>query len=125
MLSPPNAGSELVDHLSRHQIFQLINGPAGKQLGNKASRLPKSLGAVDYPCGIIAGNRSLNPLASALIAGEDDGKMSTASTQVGGMTDYPVVPHSHTFMMSRPIVIERTINFLDYGAFKHTWSDFR
>ena len=118
MLAPPNAGSELVDHLSRFQLFQLINGLAGKQLGTETSSLPKSLGPVDYQCGIIAGNKSLNPLTSALIPGEDDGKVSTESAQVSGMTDYLVVPHSHTFMMNQPIVIEQTINFLTYGAFQ-------
>ncbi len=119
MLAPPNAGSEVVDHLSRFQLFELINGPAGKQLGTEASSLPKSLGPVDYQCGIIAGNKSLNPLTSALIPGEDDGKVSTLSTQVSGMSDYLVVPHSHTFMMNQPVVIEQTINFLDFGAFQH------
>ncbi len=118
MLAPPNAGSELVDHLSRFQLFELINGPAGKQLGTKASSLPKSLGPVDYQCGIIAGNKSLNPLTSALIPGENDGKVSTVSTQVNGMTDYLVVPHGHTFIMNQPIVIEQTIHFLGYGAFQ-------
>ena len=119
MLAPPNAGSELVDHLSRYQLFKLINGPAGKQLGTENSSLPKSLGPVDYQCGIIAGNKSLNPLTSALIPGEDDGKVSTVNTMVSGMTDYVVVPHSHTFMMNQPLVIKQTINFLDFGAFQH------
>ncbi len=117
MLAPPNAGSELVDKLSRFQLFQLINGPAGKQLGTEASDLPKSLGPVDYQCGIIAGNKSLNPLTSALIPGEDDGKVSTLSTQVSGMTDYLVVPHSHTFMMSQRLVIDQTAHFLNNGCF--------
>ena len=119
MLAPPNAGSELVDHLSRFELFSLINGPAGKQLGTENSSLPKSLGPVDYEVGIIAGNKSLNLIASAFLPGEDDGKVSTESTQVSGMSDFIVLPHSHTFMMNRPIVIKQTLNFLDYGAFQH------
>ena len=120
MLAPPNAGSELVDHLSRFQLFNLINGPAGKQLGTDAESLPKSLGPVDYEVGIIAGNKSINPIASKLIPGEDDGKVSTKSTQVSGMSDYIVLPYSHTFMMNRPAVIEQTLHFLNNGGFQHT-----
>ncbi len=119
MLAPPNSGSELVDHLSRFQLFTLINGPAGKQLGTGADSLPKSLGPVDYDVGIIAGNKSFSLLSSAFIPGEDDGKVSTHSTQVQGMTDFIVLPYSHTFIMNRPAVIEQTLSFLDNGHFQH------
>ncbi len=120
MLAPPNAGSELVDHLSRFQVFNLINGPAGKQLGTDAESLPKSLGPVDYEVGIIAGNKSLNPITSTLIPGEDDGKVSTTSAQVAGMTDYIVLPYNHSFIMNRAEVIKQTIHFLNNGHFLHS-----
>lgn len=119
MLAPPNTGSELADQLSRFQLYQLINGPAGMQLGTEASSLPNSIGPVDYECGIIAGNKSINPITSSLIPGEDDGKVSTRSTKVSGMTDYIVLPHSHTYMMNRPVVIDQTLNFLRQGQFQH------
>ena len=120
MLAPPNAGSELVDHLSKFQLFTLINGPAARQLGTDASSLPNSLGPVDYEVGIIAGNRSLNPLYSALIPGENDGKVSTRNTRLEGMADFIVLPYAHSFMMNRPQVIEQTISFLQHGQFKHS-----
>lgn len=119
MLAPPNAGSELVDRLSHFQLFTLINGPAGKQLGTDASSLPNSLGPVDYEVGIVAGNKSLNPLAFALIPGENDGKVSTRNTRLEGMSDYIVLPYTHTFMMNQPQVIEQTISFLQHGQFNH------
>lgn len=119
MLAPPNAGSELVDRLSQMQLFNLINGPAGKQLGTDASSLPNSLGPVDYEVGIIAGNRSLNPFFSALIPGENDGKVSTQNTRLEGMADFIVLPYTHSFMMNQPQVIEQTLHFLQWGRFRH------
>jgi triacylglycerol lipase len=119
MIAPPNAGSELVDRLSKSQLFKLINGPAGKQLGTDTSSLPNSLGAVDYEVGIIAGNRSLNPFFSSLITGANDGKVSTQNARLEGMTDFIVLPYSHSFMMNRPQVIEQTLCFLQHGAFQH------
>ncbi len=119
MLAPPNAGSELVDRLSKLQLFHLIHGPAARQLGTDASSLPNSLGPVNYEVGIIAGNRSLNLLYSALIPGEDDGKVSTRNTRLEGMADFIVLPYAHSFMMNRPQVIEQTITFLQQGKFKH------
>lgn len=119
MLAPPNTGSELVDQLSRFQLFTAINGPAGKQLGTGADSLPKSLGPVNYEVGIIAGNKSVNLIASALIPGEDDGKVSTESARVAGMSDFIVLPYSHTFMMNRPVVIDQTLGFLQRGQFQH------
>lgn len=119
MLAPPNAGSELVDRLSGLELFRLINGPAGKQLGTSESSLPNSLPAVDYEVGIIAGNKSFNVLASALIGTENDGKISTNSARLDGMADYIVLPYTHTFMMQRSEVIEQTIKFLKNGRFLH------
>ena len=119
MLAPPNAGSELVDRLSGLQLFRFINGPAGKQLGTTESSLPNSLGAVDYEVGIIAGNKSLNALASALIGTENDGKVSTNSARLDGMADYIVLPYTHTFMMNRQEVIDQILKFLKAGEFDH------
>ncbi|MFT5659314.1 MAG: triacylglycerol lipase [Gammaproteobacteria bacterium] len=120
MLAPPNAGSELVDRLSGLQLFRLINGPAAEQLGTAESSLPNSLGAVDYEVGVIAGNKSVNVLTSAIIGEENDGKVSTTSARLEGMTDYIVLPYTHTFMMNRSEVIEQTLSFLKNGAFQHS-----
>lgn len=117
MLAPPNAGSELVDRLSPLAPFRWINGPAGMELGTGPDALPARLPPVDYPVGVIAGTRSLNPLYSAMIEGENDGKVSVASTAVAGMADHISLPVTHTFLMWDPAVIAQTLTFLRDGRF--------
>ena len=119
MLSPPNKGSEVADRLKNNPLLKRIMGPAIRQLGTGECNVPATLGPVDFELGVITGNKSLNPLFSRWVAGQDDGKVSTESAKVEGMKDFLVVPHSHGFIMRSPEVADQVVFFLQNGRFDH------
>ena len=117
MLGPPNQGSVAVDDLEGVPGFDWINGPAGRQLGKGKNSVPLALGPADFELGIIAGNRTIDPITSAVLDNPDDGRVSVADTRLEGMDDFIVVEHSHAFMMRMRRPIELTILFLKTGRF--------
>jgi hypothetical protein len=119
MLGPPNQGSEIVDVLREWQLFDWINGPAGRELGTEDDSVPVSLGEVDFSVGIIAGDRSINWINSMMIPGPDDGKVSVVSTEVEGRLDHIVIHATHPFIMNNAEAIRQTLEFLKNGSFDH------
>ncbi|MEN8199877.1 MAG: alpha/beta fold hydrolase [Thermodesulfobacteriota bacterium] len=121
MLSPPNRGSALVDTLRDWKMYQWLNGPAGQQLSTAPDSVPNQLGPVDYPVGVITGDRYafFDAWFSHVIPGEDDGKVSVERARLEGMSDFLVVHASHPFIMDSDYVQDETVHFLKHGSFKH------
>jgi hypothetical protein len=74
MLAPPHQGTPLVDRIGDWWFFRAFTGVNGRRLGTKGpDAFPAKLGPWNSPAqlGIVAGDRSLNPLFSAWIPGPD------------------------------------------------------
>jgi len=117
MLGPPNQGSVAVDTLRDLPGFDWVNGPAGLQLGKNEHSVPLALPAPDFEFAVIAGDRTIDPIVSAVLPNPDDGRVSVADTRLEGMADFRVVGASHAFMMRKRDVIELAIRFLETGNF--------
>jgi pimeloyl-ACP methyl ester carboxylesterase len=117
MLGTPNNGSEVADLLSGSRVYRAFYGPAGLELttGSRSDSLP----AVDYPVGVIAGSRFIDPVAGLLVLPKpNDGRVSVQSAMLSGMADHIVVKVSHTGLPRHATVIDQTIAFLHDGRFK-------
>jgi len=118
MLGTPNSGSEIADRLKNIGVYRAFFGPAGQQLGTQRDAAIEALfPPVDYPVGIIAGNRSIYPIASRFLPRPHDGRVSIANTKLEGMADHVVVAASHPWLVRNSVAIAQTIAFLREGKF--------
>ncbi len=120
MLGTPNGGSEIADRLKNLAVYRAYFGPAGQQLTTERDPATQAiLAPPDYPVGIIAGNRSIDPLSSALLPKPNDGRVSVENTRLAGMADHVVVGASHPWLVRNTAAIDQTITFLRNGRFDH------
>jgi len=118
MLGTPNGGSEIADHLKDFLPYRAWFGPAGQQLGTiRDAALGVILPPIDYPVGIIAGNRSVYPISSVFLPKPHDGRVSVENTKLEGMIDHIVIAASHPWLPRNALAIEQTIAFLRGGRF--------
>ena len=118
MLAPPNKGSEVVDFLKDTFIVTKIMGPSFEQLSADPGSFVNMLGDPEFEVGIIAGDTSFNPITSAILPGEDDGRVSVDSSRLNNIKDFLIVERTHTFIMNAPEVMEAVDNFLENGKFR-------
>ena len=119
MLGTPNKGSEIVDLLRNYPAYRTWFGPAGLQLATLQDATLTALPPVDYAVGVIAGCRSLHPIASTFILPRpNDGRVSVQSCRLTGMIDHTIVKASHTALPFNRTAIHQTIAFLQQGRFE-------
>jgi pimeloyl-ACP methyl ester carboxylesterase len=119
MLGTPNGGSEVADLLMGLSIYRAVFGPAGLQLSTAQDPVLAALPSPDYAVGIIAGCRTIAPIASAFILPRpNDGRVSVQSSKLADMADHTVVKASHTGLPRHAVAIEQTIAFLREGRFR-------
>jgi pimeloyl-ACP methyl ester carboxylesterase len=119
MLGTPNSGSEVADLLQGLLPYRAFYGPAGLELTTTPATAPNALPAIDYPVGVIAGNRFIDPVAGLFVLPKpNDGRVSVQSTMLAGMTDHVVVKASHTGLPRHAAAIAQTIAFLRNGHFR-------
>ena len=117
MLGTPNGGSEVADLLRGSRLYRAFYGPAGLELttANRSDALP----VVDYPVGVIAGRRFIDPVAGLFVLPKpNDGRVSVQSAMLSGMADHIVVNASHTGLPRHAVAIAQTIAFLREGCFR-------
>jgi len=118
MLGTPNGGSEVADLLQRSLLYRSFYGPAGLQLTTQPDDTLGLPPAVDYAVGIVAGNRTLDPIASRFVLPRpNDGRVSVESSKLDGMADHITVKATHTGLPQHADAIRQTIAFLAEGRF--------
>lgn len=117
MLAPPNQGTEMSDFLQGTGLFEKFFGPAGTQLGTNKKSITHTLGPVDYEVGVVMGNISLNPIASVVVEGDDDGLVSHKRSEVVGMKDSIILPAAHSFIVYSDEAVRQSVHFLNTGRF--------
>lgn len=117
LLTPPNQGSHFVEWLGDVPGADEALGTVGTTLGTDSTDLPATLPPPDYEMGIIAGNRSVQPIGPLAIPGPDDGIVSVEQTRVEGVPVL-VLPRSHYLIMNSRHAADAVIRFLRTGSFE-------
>lgn len=118
LIATPNQGSEFVNAINRVPGHKRMFGPMLPEMSTDGDGFPSQLPGPEYPVGVIAGNRTHNPLGWLLLPGDDDGAVSVASTRLEGMDDFLVVPANHHWLRRDPRVLEEVLHFIQRGYFK-------
>ncbi len=120
MIAPPHHGSEIVDQTGDWWLFEALVGPAGRELGTDGDSAPQRLPPPDFEFGVIAGSGEPSPVFSDILPGDDDGRVSVASTRIEGMADHIVLSHGHTSLLWSVRCHDQIVAFLKTGSFQRS-----
>nr|WP_210302500.1 alpha/beta fold hydrolase [Rhodoblastus sphagnicola] len=113
MLAPPLGGSEIADFIAEKPFLKRLFGPAILDLTCSAQR-----GPIDFPLGVIAGEKTLNPLLSLLFfRGPNDGKVAVERTRLPGLADHLSLRVSHPLIPWDGEALRQAVAFFRNGAF--------
>ncbi len=117
MLSPPNQGSDIAEHLHDSRFLRTILGPAFDQLGTGPEGLAARLGPVPAETGVIMGSWALIPIFKALLGPHSDGIVAVERGRLPGLAAFTILPVDHSTMMRNRAVIAQSEGFFRSGRF--------
>ncbi|MDZ7617095.1 MAG: alpha/beta fold hydrolase [Patescibacteria group bacterium] len=117
MIAPPNHGALAAERLADLGLFQAVFGRPGQQLGPEWDNLEERLATPAVEFGIVAGGTGIGGGFNPLQPGDDDGRITVATTRLAGATDFIRVPAIHELIANDPRVFGYTLQFLDAGYF--------
>ncbi len=122
MIGPPNQGAARArswqDSTVGRELFSLVLGDAGNQLGGRFAEIKDRLATPDAEFGIIAGGKGDATGWHDDIPGDDDGTVGVEETKLPGAADFTIVPVRHTWLTGDERVQRMTLSFLDHGYFR-------
>jgi len=113
MLGPPNQGAAIARRLAPTGLYGLVTGKGGLELGPQWETFVNELATPPFPFMIIAGDISDAPLQNPLTDGAGDFVVSLDEAKLKGAEAIETVPVLHSFIMSDPTAIEKTIEFVE------------
>lgn len=117
MLGPPNHGTTVINLLRRLSWFRKEFGPAALELATDSHLWMQLPSGITYPCGIIAGTRSIEPWFSwTVLKGPDDGKVTVESTKLNAC-DHITVPVAHRHLPADATVNQYILHYLQHQRF--------
>lgn len=117
MQGPPNQGAEIAKRLRSLDLFEIVTGRSGIELGGDWNSLKVNLATPSCQFGIVAGQLDTGPVRNPLVEGASDFVVSVEEAKLPGARDFLVLPVLHSFLMDDSAAQDATIRFLNTGAF--------